>query len=563
MSPFRLFLVCAALTYLTACTNCTDTIDDAKVKTAWQQYDEASRANNLDQTLAIIDNLESLKGIITPRANYLRAIAYDRAWLMQLAEHYFKSAYEGFSTDPSQSWYDYTDAGYRWACLRASRGDTEGALDITSKLLMQADGNKAFPIGVKSALLMLLAEKQVELHQYDEARRNCQLAYQAQLQATSKNASERVNLAIACMSISVNYFNMGDIDQAQQWLLQCEQELNRYEQGGPDSMFIEEWKGHIALKRAFYLYKTGRPTEAAATFAAVPRSRIFNPSGYLEAADYLMAAGRYNEAVHWYEQLDSTYMATDGAQMNFDNIVKRLAPRYTAYRKAGCQAEALATADSIRATLDSALIWQKRNNAAELSVIYQTNERDLRITDLRFTVLLHRIMAVALAVILLLIGYLFWRTRKYNKVLAAKNRKLYEQIQQREQAEQQAEASVSAPNSEPLSANMQIYNRLCELMKQSDVYTTPDTNHETLARLLGTNTTYLYTALRECAGLTPADFINRYRIRHAAKLLTQTDTPVGLIIEQCGITNRSTFNRLFREQYSMSPSEFRKAAIQA
>ena len=227
MSPFRLFLVCAALTYLTACTNCTDTIDDAKVKTAWQQYDEASRANNLDQTLAIIDNLESLKGIITPRANYLRAIAYDRAWLMQLAEHYFKSAYEGFSTDPSQSWYDYTDAGYRWACLRASRGDTEGALDITSKLLMQADGNKAFPIGVKSALLMLLAEKQVELHQYDEARRNCQLAYQSQLQATSKNASERVNLAIACMSISVNYYNMGDIDQAQQWLLQCEQELNR------------------------------------------------------------------------------------------------------------------------------------------------------------------------------------------------------------------------------------------------------------------------------------------------------------------------------------------------
>ena len=100
-------------------------------------------------------------------------------------------------------------------------------------------------------------------------------------------------------------------------------------------------------------------------------------------------------------------------------------------------------------------------------------------------------------------------------------------------------------------------------MKQSDVYTTPDTNHETLARLLGTNTTYLYTALRECAGLTPADFINRYRIRHAAKLLTQTDTPVGLIIEQSGITNRSTFNRLFREQYSMSPSEFRKAAIQA
>jgi AraC family cel operon transcriptional repressor len=70
----------------------------------------------------------------------------------------------------------------------------------------------------------------------------------------------------------------------------------------------------------------------------------------------------------------------------------------------------------------------------------------------------------------------------------------------------------------------------------------------------------VYDALRECAGLTPADFINRHRIRHAALLLTTTDEPVGLIVEGCGITNRSTFARLFREQYSMSPTEYRRAA---
>jgi transcriptional regulator GlxA family with amidase domain len=49
-------------------------------------------------------------------------------------------------------------------------------------------------------------------------------------------------------------------------------------------------------------------------------------------------------------------------------------------------------------------------------------------------------------------------------------------------------------------------------------------------------------------------------IRHAAHLLATTDSPVGLIAEQCGITNRSTFNRLFRDQYSMSPTEYRQAA---
>jgi transcriptional regulator GlxA family with amidase domain len=66
--------------------------------------------------------------------------------------------------------------------------------------------------------------------------------------------------------------------------------------------------------------------------------------------------------------------------------------------------------------------------------------------------------------------------------------------------------------------------------------------------------------LHECADTTPADFINHYRIRHAAMLLTTTDQPVGLIAEQCGIASRPTFNRLFREHYSMTPTEYRNAA---
>ena len=119
---------------------------------------------------------------------------------------------------------------------------------------------------------------------------------------------------------------------------------------------------------------------------------------------------------------------------------------------------------------------------------------------------------------------------------------------------------MEALPTETLSQNQQLYRRLLELMKDSTVYTNAETNHDTLARLLATNRTYLSEALHECAGLTPADFINQYRIRHAARLLATTDDPIGLIIEQSGITNRATFSRLFREHYSMTPSEFRQTA---
>ena len=65
--------------------------------------------------------------------------------------------------------------------------------------------------------------------------------------------------------------------------------------------------------------------------------------------------------------------------------------------------------------------------------------------------------------------------------------------------------------------------------------------------------------LRECAGVTPTDFINAYRLRHAARLLATTSDSVALIAELCGLSRR-TFYRLFDEAYSMSPSDYRKAA---
>ena len=46
---------------------------------------------------------------------------------------------------------------------------------------------------------------------------------------------------------------------------------------------------------------------------------------------------------------------------------------------------------------------------------------------------------------------------------------------------------------------------------------------------------------------------------YAARLLATTSDSVALIAELCGLTRR-TFYRLFDEAYSMSPSDYRKAA---
>ena len=523
-----LIILCAVLAMVAACTHSSETKDDVSSPAM---------------------------------ADYERGRAYDQGWQMKIAEHYYRKAYQGFAQNPAQDWYHYADAGYRWACLRLGRGDTEGSLSVITDLLHQAEGNEAFPKGVESALLMLMADVHLQLHQYDEAKLMGQKAYEVTEQDLENVKRRGWSMAWACMNIASIHHTSGDIEGAMAWLDRCAQGLSLAEEEHDDSLLIEEWKGHVALQRALLLQESGHAAEAQATYAAIPRSRLMEPNGYTAAAEYLMAAGRYDEAAYWYEQLDSTYLTTDGAKMTFDNIATRLSPRYMAYRKAGRNADALVLADSVSAAIDSALVCQKQNDAAELAVIYQTHEKELALNDAKSETRIHRVLLAAAILVILLIGYLFWRTRKYNKELLEKNRRLLAEIEQREREEQQAIVQLKAEPQEKLTANQQLFCRICDLMESSDhIYTDAHLDRSRLAQLLGTNEHYVTDAISACTdGKSVNAFLNEYRLRYAAHLLATTDDSITVIAELSGFS-RSSFFRIFSDAYGMSPSDYRRAA---
>jgi AraC-like DNA-binding protein len=285
------------------------------------------------------------------------------------------------------------------------------------------------------------------------------------------------------------------------------------------------------------------------------------PIGYTEAANYLMAAGRYDEAAGWYERIDSTYLATDGAKMTFDNIATRLSPRYTAYRKAGRNADAQVLADSVSAAIDSALAWQKQNDAAELAIIYQTHEKELALNEAKSENRTQRKLLAAAILVILLIGYLFWRARKHNKVLLEKNRRLLAEIEKREHEEQQTIKLLKAEPEDVLTAEQQLFCRICDLMDgPGHIYTDTGMDRNRLAQLLGTNEHYVSDAISACAdGKSVNIFLNDYRLRYAAHLLATTNDSVALIAENSGFS-RSSFYRIFSDAYGMSPSDYRKVA---
>lgn len=506
--------------------------------------------------------------VVQADKDYKQAVDYDGQWQVRLAEMYYRKAYEALkkanedglfppADDQSYSWFLYGDAGYRYAVMLYRRGDTEGAIGLMSDILAHDIRDVE-----RSSILQLMGECQLLLEQHDAARESYTKAFEVRSRWQQDGKDDcPINMMVTCFAIYNSFMEFGEYEEAAQWLERMEKELSVYEQKTDASpRIIEEYRGYVAMNRARLLLATGHAHEANAVYDAIPASRIFTPLGITWAAIWLSDAGRYGESADMYARLDTTYASASNATMTFDKINECLAPRYLAEMKAGRTQEALAIGADMANAIDSALVWQKRNDAAELSVIYQTHEKELALEESRTKSTIYLIIAVGALLLLLLVGYILWLVRRDNRLLTEKNRVLYEQIQQREQAETEERERQQAQPTESLSQSQQIYRRLCELLEDPAIYTDAECNHETLAQLLGTNRTYLYDALRECADTTPADFINRYRIRHAALLLATTDNPVALVAELCGITNRSTFARLFRDHYSMSPTEYRHAA---
>ena len=500
--------------------------------------------------------------------DYKLAQDYDGQWQVRLAEMYYRKAYEALkkanedglfppADDQSYSWFLYGDAGYRYAVMRYRRGDTEGTIALLSDILTYDIRDVE-----QSSIFQLMGECQLLLNQHDAARESYAKAFEARSRWHQDGKDDcPINMMVTCFAIYNSFMEFGEYEEAAQWLERMEKELSVYEQrSDASSRIIEEYRGYVAMNRARLLLATGHAHEANAVYDAIPASRIFTPLGITWAAIWLSDAGRYGESADMYARLDTTYASASNVTMTFDKISECLAPRYMADMKAGRTQEALAIGADMAAAIDSALAWQKRNDAAELSVIYQTHEKELALEESRTKSTIYLIIAIGALLLLLLVGYILWRVRRYNRLLTEKNHVLYEQIRQREQAETEERERQQAQPAETLSQNQLLYRRLCELMEDHVVYTDAEANRDTLARLVGTNYKYVSDALHECADLTPADFINQYRIRYAARLLATTNDPVGLIIEQSGITNRSTFARLFHDYYSMSPTEFRRAA---
>ena len=72
---------------------------------------------------------------------------------------------------------------------------------------------------------------------------------------------------------------------------------------------------------------------------------------------------------------------------------------------------------------------------------------------------------------------------------------------------------------------------------------------------------YSYRLFRSLIGLTPTEYIRKYRLTQAAKQLRSGDTRVIDAAYDAGFSNVDTFTRAFCREFGLNPGEYRKRPV--
>lgn len=83
------------------------------------------------------------------------------------------------------------------------------------------------------------------------------------------------------------------------------------------------------------------------------------------------------------------------------------------------------------------------------------------------------------------------------------------------------------------------------------------------AESLGYHTSYIWRILKEEKNLTFTEYVDKYKVKYAKKLLAETNMTVGAIAEKLNYTNSQNFIRFFSKMEGVTPGKYRQALKEA
>jgi signal transduction histidine kinase len=220
---------------------------------------------------------------------------------------------------------------------------------------------------------------------------------------------------VGLVTIVDAYIQTGHYSEALEWIDHLDSMLQECRQlPGVRELYVDKQWARICLYRASALEGLGKKAEAAKAYQAALKTQYAKTGdGKVEASSYLMTAHRWNEAADNLQVL-AAQLATYDFRMTQETIHTYLLPKYFANVKANRLDSAIAVGTWICQALDSAIVWQKHDDAAELATIYETQQKENELMEQRSNLSDMRLLTVYITLVLVILGFglfIFFRHR--------------------------------------------------------------------------------------------------------------------------------------------------------
>ena len=226
----------------------------------------------------------------------------------------------------------------------------------------------------------------------------------------------------------------------------------------------------------------------------------------------------------------------------------------------------------------------QKKQLSEIQTRLDVKEKDLKITQQKLRLIrwqrsiLWIVFAMTLFVIVIIASVMYVvRYHRFRKELYKKEKYLDKQLADTKQWMEgvflsdsfipttlrhlTSEEETKPINQDVLSPKSILFSDLRETIVKQKLYLNPELNLQMVIKLLGTNKKYLYEAINSNTDNNFRNFINRYRVDHAKKIIEEnimqkSNINLSEIYNISGFNNPSSFFRTFKAITGLTPKEY-------
>jgi len=375
------------------------------------------------RALDFVDSLQRAGVYSEAHANCRRAQIYSEMYLPRISEVYALKALKDDQLKKDTNQYFFA---YNLLINSVQNVDnTEKTLKYATEALEQTKGHSRQLVKAYAADFMSsIASCQFRLGYHREGNESYEQAYRMYEEVLrNKTSFSWIYPEFVMTSDAVNdHVAIDSLVIAAKWVKRMTAVFDRTV-GCQDipSHVKDDCTAQKEITLARYYASHHQYKEANAHYQRFLQTNISNTEiGCKMVSSYLEQTGRWQELEQAVEKTDSFFIK-NASQSNIDYLINVLGRKYNVQERLGHHAAAVQTARQLITLLDTVKEQNLKDNAAELAVIYKTQEKDQQIAEQQADLSHQRLIAVLVAFFLVVVFFVIYTLfrRKAAKRLAA------------------------------------------------------------------------------------------------------------------------------------------------